>query len=269
MAGDTFEVQRGGCRLRYWIDGDPAAPALLFSNSLGTTHDLWKAQVEGLSSSFRIIRYDTRGHGASDAPAGPYTIDTLGLDALAILDAAGVSRAHVCGLSLGGLTAMWLGVHAPARVGTLMLASTAARICDTDFWQNRIEQVQEAGIEPLADASMTRWFTDSFRAAHPGIVDDFRRMLVASPADGYASCCGALRDGDLRAQIGSIAAPVLVLVGLHDPVTPPSDAEAIRARIRGAQVTVLDAAHLANVEKADAFNQSVLAFMTGRGTANG
>ena len=269
MAGDMFEVQRAGCRLCYWVDGDPDAPALLFSNSLGTTHDLWRPQVEGLSSGFRIIRYDTRGHGRSDRPAGPYTIDTLGLDALAILDAAGVSRAHVCGLSLGGLTAMWLGVHAAARVGTLTLASTAARICDAAFWQNRIEQVQAAGIEPLADASMTRWFTDSFRAAHPAIVDEFRRMLVASPAGGYASCCGALRDADLRAQIGSIAAPVLVLVGQHDPVTPPADAEAIRVRIPGARVTVLDAAHLANVEKADAFNRSVRLFMTERGTENG
>jgi 3-oxoadipate enol-lactonase len=269
MPSQELQVQRDGCRLRYWIDGDPDAPALLFSNSLGTTHALWERQVEGLSSRFRIIRYDTRGHGRSGAPAGPYTIESLGLDALAILDAAGVTRAHVCGLSLGGLTAMWLGVHAAARVDTLMLASTAARICDAAFWQNRIEQVEGAGIEPLADASMTRWFTDPFRAAHPEVVDGFRRMLVASPAGGYAACCGVLRDADLREEIGRIAAPGLVLVGRHDPVTPPADAEAIRARIRDARVTVLDAAHLANVEKADAFNGEVLAFINEKGTAHG
>src|SRR5690349_1030893 len=132
-------VQRDGCRLNYVVEGDPRSPALLLSNSLGSTHELWAPQVEGLGSRFRLIRYDTRGHGSSSVPAGPYSIEMLGLDALAVLDAAGVSRAHVCGLSLGGLTAMWLGVHASSRVATLILANTAARIRDAQFWQERID----------------------------------------------------------------------------------------------------------------------------------
>lgn len=263
------QVLHDGCRLSYRVDGDPRAPALLLSNSLGTTHELWDPQVEGLASVFHIVRYDTRGHGSSEAPEAPYSLDLLGRDALAILDAAGVARAHVCGLSLGGLTAMWLGVHAPARVDTLILASTAARICDAAFWEERIELVLASGLRPLAAGSMARWFTDGFRAAHPDIVDRYRRTLESCPVAGYAACCGVLRDADLRGAIGAIAAPALVIAGIHDPVTPPSDADAIRGRIRHARVTVLDAAHLANIEQAEGFNSRVLAFINDKGAAHG
>jgi 3-oxoadipate enol-lactonase len=262
-------VLHEGCGLSYHVDGDPRAPALLFSNSLGTTHELREPQVEGLASVLYVIRYDTRGHGRSDAPDHPYSLDLLGRDALAILDAAGAPRAHVCGLSLGGLTAMWLGVHAPSRVHTLVLASTAARICNAAFWEERIEQVLTGGLRPLAAGSMARWFTDGFRAAHPELVDRFRRTLEACPVPGYAACCGVLRDADLRGAIGAITAPTLAVAGIHDPVTPPSDADAIRARIRDARVTVLDAAHLANIEQADAFNSRVLAFINDKGAVHG
>ncbi len=264
-----IQVRRDGCRLTYYVDGDPRAPALLLSNSLGTTHELWEPQVEGLASVFRLIRYDTRGHGASDAPDGEYTLEMLGLDALAILDAAGAARAHVCGLSLGGLTAMWLGLHASSRVDTLILASTAARIRDAGYWQERIEQVCGSGLEPLAEGSMERWFTDRFRSDHPQIVARYRRTLESCPIGGYASCCAALRDADLRGEIGGIAAPALVIAGAQDPVTPVADADAIRARIHHARVTVLDAAHLANVEQADLFNSRVLEFINENGAAHG
>jgi 3-oxoadipate enol-lactonase len=264
-----FQVRRDGCGLSYYVEGDPRAPPLLLLNSLGTTHDLWAPQVEGLASVFRLIRCDTRGHGASDAPDGDYTIEMLGLDAVAILDAAGATRAHVCGLSLGGLTAMWLGVHAAARVDTLVLASTAARICDARFWQDRIDHVRASGLPPLAEGSMGRWFTDRFRAGHPEIVARYRRMLESCPAAGYASCCAALRDGDLRGEIGGIAAAALVIAGAQDPVTPVAEADAVRARIHDARVTVLDAAHLANVEQGDAFNARVLAFINEKGAAHG
>ena len=256
-----LHVLRDGCRLSYGLDGNPRAPALMFSNSLGTTHELWAPQVARLSSAFRVIRYDTRGHGGSDAPKGTYTLEMLGLDALAILDAAGAPRAHVCGLSLGGLTAMWLGVHAPDRVESLILASTAAPIGNALLWQERIELVQSSGLQALDKAAMGRWFTEAFQAAHPDIVARYRQMLESCPAEGYAACCAALRDADLRGEIGRIAAPTLVIAGTHDPVTPPADAHAIRTRIRDARVTELDAAHLANVEQADEFNDRVLAFI--------
>ena len=262
-------VQRDGCRLNYVVEGDPRAQTLLLSNSLGSTHELWAPQVEGLGSVFRLIRYDTRGHGSSSVPDGPYSIEMLGLDALAVLDAAGVSRAHVCGLSLGGLTAMWLGVHASTRLETLVLANTAARIRDAQFWEERIDAVRASGLEPLVDASMARWFTDGFRAARPDVVTRHRRMLASSPPAGYMACCEVLRDADLRGAIGEITAPTLVIAGMHDPVTPPADADAIRTRIRDARVTVLDAAHLSNVEQADAFNSHVLEFISEKGPAHG
>jgi 3-oxoadipate enol-lactonase len=257
-----MQVVRDGCRLSYRVDGDPHAEALLFSNSLGTTHALWQSQLGALSSTFLVIRYDTRGHGASDAPPGAYTIDDLGLDALAILDAAGARRAHICGLSLGGLTAMWLGVHAPDRVASLALSSTAARIGNSLLWQERIELVRTSGVASLADAAMGRWFTNRFRDSHPDVVARYRLMLASCEAEGYASCCAAIRDADLRAAIGTITAPTLVMAGTHDPVTPPADAEAIRSRIRGARMALLDAAHLANVEQADIFNDSLVEFIT-------
>lgn len=256
------QVVRDGCRLSYRVDGNPDADPLLFSNSLGTTHALWQPQLDALSARFRVIRYDTRGHGASDAPAGEYTIDALGLDALAILDAAGARTAHICGLSLGGLTAMWLGVHAPDRVASLVLSNTAARIGNAVIWQERIDLVRTSGVASLADAAMGRWFTNSFRDAHPDVVARYHLMLASCPAEGYASCCAAIRDADLRAEIGDVAAPTLVITSTHDPVTPPADAEAIRARIEGARVSLLDAAHLANVEQPGAFNDSVIAFIT-------
>jgi len=246
------------------VDGNPQGEALLFSNSLGTTYELWQPQLHALSSSFRIIRYDTRGHGASDAPAGSYTIDMLGQDALAILDAAGADRAHMCGLSLGGLTAMWLGVHAPDRIRSLILSSTAARIGSVSMWEERIAQVKAAGVGSLADAAMGRWFTADYRAAHPEVVSVYHRMLGATPAGGYAGCCAAIRDADLREAIRAVAAPTLVIAGREDPVTPPSDAEDMRARIAGARVEVLDAAHIANVEQARAYNDLVTSFITGQ-----
>jgi 3-oxoadipate enol-lactonase len=256
------QAVQSGCRISYSVGGNPRGEALLFSNSLGTTHELWHPQMEALGSAFRIVRYDTRGHGASDAPHGGYTIDTLGRDAIAVLDAAGVERAHVCGLSLGGLTAMWLGVHAPGRVRSLVLSSTAARIGSASMWNERIAQVNAAGVPSLADAAMGRWFTAAYRAAHPDIVSVYHRMLGATPADGYVGCCAAIRDADLREAIKSVAVPTLVIAGREDPVTPPSDAEDMRARIAGARVEIVDAAHIANVEQAQAYNDLVSSFIS-------
>jgi 3-oxoadipate enol-lactonase len=255
-------ADHAGCRLRYEVDGNPDAPALLFSNSLGTTIQLWEPQLPALSPYFRIIRYDTRGHGASAAPEGPYALETLGLDAVSVLDAAGVDRAHICGLSLGGLTAMWLGVHRPGRVQSVVLASTAARIGNTTMWDERISAVEASGVESLADAAMGRWFTQAFRTAHPDIVAVHHRMLSETPAVGYAGCCAAIRDADLRSAIAAIAAPALIIAGHHDPVTPPADAEVMRAAIPTSRVALLDGAHIINVEQAAAFNAQLSAFFT-------
>lgn len=262
-------VERAGCRLRYEVDGNPEGPPVLFSNSLGTTCELWNAQLEALSPSFRIIRYDTRGHGSSDVPGGPYTIETLGLDAIAILDTARISQTHVCGLSLGGLTAMWLGVHRPDRVRSVTLVSTAARIGNAMMWEERIVQVQMSGVESLADAAMGRWFSQPFRASHSDVVAIYHRMLSDTPAIGYAACCAAIRDADLRSAIAGISAPALIIAGHHDPVTPPADAEIMHERIPDSRVSLVDAAHILNVEQADAFNDLLSTFIRNQGTRHG
>jgi 3-oxoadipate enol-lactonase len=194
-------------------------------------------------------------------PQGEYSIDRLGADALAVLDAAGADRAHVCGLSLGGLTAMWLGIHAPRRVNRLVLASTAARIATPDLWSERIRQVRAEGLESVADGSMGRWFTDEFRESRPDVVVRHRAMVTSCPQNGYLGCCAVLRDTDLTGDLSQVTAATLVISGTVDPVTPPSDGRAIRDRIDGATMVTLAGAHLPNVERAEAFNTAVIDFL--------
>jgi 3-oxoadipate enol-lactonase len=258
------EVSVEGCRLFFNVEGPENAPWLLLSNSLGTTIDLWAGQLGRFTQSFRVVRYDTRGHGRSDAPSGPYTLDQLGTDALMILDAAGAARAHVCGISIGGLTAMWMALHAHERIDRLVAANTAARIGTAELWDDRIRTVRSAGTAALAEATMTRWFTQQFRQRHPSTVDAFRSMVAACSSDGYAGCCAALRDADLRDDLHRIIAPTLVVTGTHDVATPPAGADVIRERIPGARKLALDCAHLSNVEQAEAFTSAVVEFLSSR-----
>ena len=256
------DVDADACRLSWTVRGPADAPALLLLNALGTTVDLWRPQVDRLAAAFRVIRFDTRGHGASDAPAGPYALDRLGRDALAVLDAAGVSRAHVCGVSLGGQTTLWLGLHAPEHVNGLVAANTGARIGTTELWDQRIHDAGELGMQALAEPAVARWFSPGFRQTHPEIVDRFKKMLRDCSPTGYAGCCAALREADLRADLHRIRKPTLVIAGAHDPATPPADSVFIREQVTGAELLALDAAHLANVEQPDAFTAGVLHFLS-------
>ena len=251
----------GGARIDYSIAGAATAPTLLFINSIATTRELWARQVPRLSKSFRVITYDARGHGFSQVTAGDYTIEQLGRDALAILDAAGVESAHVCGISLGGITAMWLGVHAPRRIKSLVLANTAARIGSLEMWTERIAFVKQQGMATLADLTMPRWFTDGFRAREPHTIEQFRTMVAACPKEGYLSCSAALRDEDLREAIAGIRCPVLCIAGNADPATPPEALQFIHERIAGSKMSLLDAAHLTNVEQHEAFTNAVSNFL--------
>ena len=256
------DIDADGCRLTWSAEGPPDAPALLLLDALGTTVDLWRSQIDHLAAAFRVVRFDTRGHGASDAPPGPYTLDRLGRDALAVLDAAGARRAHVCGVSLGGQTALWLAVHAPERVSGVVAANTGARIGTTALWNQRIRDVETLGMQALVEPAIARWFTPRFRRTDPETVDRFRAMLGGCAAAGYAGCCAALRDADLRADLPRIERPTLVVVGADDHATPPAAGRAIQEQVPGAELLALDAAHLANVERADAFTAGVLAFLT-------
>jgi len=259
---DGVCVADDGCRLAYTLTGPADAPPLVLANSLGTDRGLWAAQLEALSARHRVLGYDTRGHGRSDAPAGDYTIARLGRDVLALLDHLGVARADVCGVSIGGLTALWLGIHAGDRVRRLVLANTAARVGSDTFWTERMRLVRDDGVASLADVTMERWFTPGFRAARPDVVARMRATLLATLASGYLGCCAALRDADLQNDAASVTAPTLVVTGRHDVATPPELGEWLAATIPGARLATFDAAHLANVECAAAFTAAVDQFLS-------
>ena len=257
-------VGSGPNRLHYRVDGPDSAPAVLLINSLGTTVDLWSPQVEAWSARWRVIRYDTRGHGQSGVPPGEYSLDDLGNDAIRVLDAVGVESAHVCGISLGGLTAMWLGVRQPARVRSLIIADTAARVGTPQRWADRIAKVRGEGMAAVAEMMMPVWFTQAFREREPATVARFRQMVASINPDGYIGCCAALRDADLRGEIGRIRAFALVIAGDQDTSTTLADAEAIASAIRGSTLLTLNAAHITNVECAESFSRHGAAVFEGR-----
>ena len=255
------EVRSGDATIGYQVDGDPQAPALLLINSIGSTREMWARQMAAFTRAYRVVRYDARGHGLSSVPRGPYTLAQLGADALAILDQLEVPAAHVCGISLGGITAQWLGLNAANRVRGLVLANTAARIGTVESWAERINLVRQKGMSAVADLAMERWFTPAFRQRDPETVHAFRAMVQGCPADGYLGCCAALRDTDLREQISGLRAPTLLVASSADAATPPDGLEFIRARVNGAQIVTLDSAHLSNVECAEQFTEAVLDFL--------
>jgi len=245
--------------LHHRFVGPEDAPVLVLSNSIGTTLELWDRQVPEFAGLFRLLRYDQLGHGRSEVRTGPYTVELLGRELLALLDEVGVERFSFCGLSLGGTVGMWLGANAGDRLERLVLAGTSAYFGPPERWIERAETVRAEGMEPIADATMGRWFTPAF-----GDVAAFREMLVSTPAEGYASCCDALRDWDFRDELGSVSAPTLVLVGSEDPASPPDQARLIADGIPGARVEVIPgAAHLLNAEQPEAVNRLALGHLTG------
>jgi 3-oxoadipate enol-lactonase len=249
-------------RVHYEIDGPAGAPVLVLSSSLGATLAMWEPQVAPLSRRFRLLRYDTRGHGRSSAPPGPYTLDDLGGDAIAMLDALKIERANFCGLSLGGLIALWLGIHAPERIERLVACNTAARVGTVEVWNSRMAAVRREGMTAVAAGLMERWFTADFRASAPAVVESIRQMVLGAPVEGYLSCCAAVRDADLRERVADVKTPVLLIAGTSDAVTPPSEAEFLAGKISAARLRELPAAHLSNVEAAAAFTEAVLQFLS-------
>lgn len=239
----------GGVRLNVVVSGEPAKPPVLFSNSLGSDLGMWDEVVAALAGEIRAIRYDTRGHGRSVGPDRAYNVEELGRDAIAVLDAVGVERALVCGLSLGGLTAMWLGANAPERVSGLVVANTGAMLPPAALWQDRAATVRAGKLDTLVAPSMERWFTPAFRESRKDVVARGAAMVASTSPGGYAGCCEALAAADLREPIRTITAPTIVVVGDADPSTPPAMGEAIAAAIPGASVATLPAAHLSAMEQ--------------------
>lgn len=253
-----------GVAVHHRVDGAADAPALLLINSLGADLSMWDPQVPALAERFRVIRYDARGHGRSPVPPGRYALGDLGRDALDLLDRLGVARAHVCGLSLGGMTAMWLAAHAAPRVDRLVLFCTSALLGPPSGWVERAELVRAGGTGAVAEAVVARWVTPGFAAAHPGEVRRLREMVAATPADGYAGACAAIERMDLRPDLPGIVAPTLVVAGAEDPATPPAHGAAIAAAIPGARLEVVaEAAHLASYEQVETANRLILEALDG------
>lgn len=250
-----------GCQLHYRLDGPKDAPVLMLSNSLGTNMAMWEPQLARFQQDFRVLRYDQRGHGLSDSPQGAYSLDRLGRDVVELLDALELEQVAFCGLSLGGMTGQWLGIRAPERLHHLVLANTSAFMGPPSAWDARIELVRREGLASLAQASSERWFTPRFRDAEPRQIARFQAQLAGGNPAGYAGCCAAIRDMDMRPSLGLIQPDCLIIGGEHDPATPREHSEALHQAIPGAALTMLPAAHLSNVELPAPFADAVLQFL--------
>jgi 3-oxoadipate enol-lactonase / 4-carboxymuconolactone decarboxylase len=257
---DVPFVTRDGARLYWRSDGDPARPALLLGNSLGAEHALWAPLVPSLQRHFRVLRFDARGHGGSEAPPGEYTIEMLAGDALAVADAAGAARFHYMGISIGGMVGMWLGAHAADRVDRLVLCNTAAKL-PREIWADRIAAVRAGGMAAIADAVLARWFTTRFLERADENLASIRAAFVAVDPVGYVGCCAAIRDMDLAPHLGAIRAPTLVTTGAHDLASPKELGKGIAAAIPGARVVELPFAHIPVIEAPGLLAHTVLDFL--------
>jgi 3-oxoadipate enol-lactonase len=244
--------------VHHLLEGAEDAPVLVLSSSLGTTHAMWDAAATALAQRVRVLRYDTRGHGESPVPPGPYSVAELGGDLLSLLDRLGLERASFCGLSMGGTIGIWLGVNAPQRVDRLVLCSTAAHFPPREQWIERAALVRERGTAPLVEATLDRWFTPRFRDRDPATVEWIGEMLRATPAEGYASCCEALADFDMRGDLGAIRAPTLIIAAAGDPTATPERSRELEAAIAESRLAVVPAArHLSPVEQPEAVSRAV------------
>lgn len=250
-------------QIHYAFDETAGAdkPVLVLSNSLGTSMAMWEPQ-RPLFSHYRVLRYDTRGHGASSGEPGPYTMAQLGQDVIALMDHLGIAKAHFCGLSMGGMVGIHLAIHAADRFDKLVLANTNAHTASPQFWQARITILRsEGGIANIADGVMARFFSPEFTLLHPDTVARFKADMLATSLAGYTACCAAIRDMDFRASLPNIAHPVLVIVGNKDQAAPPEHGQFLANQVQSGAVLALDAAHISNVEAADAFSQAVQRFL--------
>src|SRR6202171_4311248 len=257
-------IDADGGLLTVSVEGRDGGPTLMLSNSLGCTLQMWQPQMKALTQLFRVIRYDRRGHGKSSVPPGPYSMERFGRDVLAILDDLNIEKTHWCGLSMGGMVGQWLGANASERFGKIILSNTACYYPDPTNWLNRIEAVKEGGIAAIADTVIASWLTADFREREPQIAANMKAMLLAPPVRGYLPCCEALSTLDQRALLPAIKSPTLVIAGRPDMATPVAAAEFIRSQIPGAALTILDAAHISNVEQPHAFTDAVVGFLMQR-----
>jgi 3-oxoadipate enol-lactonase len=264
IAGEGLSIftTSDGCRIAYRLNGSANRAVLVLSNSIGTTLNMWDGQIQGLSKHFRILRYDTRGHGASGVPAGPHSVDRLGRDVIELLDALNINRAHFCGLSLGGMVGQWLGIHAPDRIDHLILCNTSPFLGPTEQWDSRIASVLKAeDMSETAEMFLRNWFPPDMLKSESAIITRFRAMLLATDPQGLAGCYAAVRDMDMRRTVALIRCPTLVIAGRYDNVTLPSHSEWIAKAVPGAKLVVLPVVHLSNIERPKEFLNILLEFL--------
>ena len=258
------KIEIDGCPINVEVEGSQDAPVLMLSNSLGTDTHMWDDQMPAFLKHFRVLRYDRRGHGKSGVSKGPYSMEMLGRDVLAILDHFGIKKVNWCGLSMGGMVGQWLGANAPERIEKLILSNNTAYYADKQPWNDRIKYVRQHGLAAIVGPNMERWFTKEFRERSPQAIERMTEMFLSTPLEGYIACGEAVRDMDHREILSKITRPTLVIAGRHDPATPVAAGEFIRSQIPGAALTILDAAHISNVEQAHAFTDAVVGFLTQR-----
>jgi 3-oxoadipate enol-lactonase len=254
-------VETKDLHMHYELDGPAGAPALVLSNSLGTNLSLWDPQLPPFTKTFRVLRYDSRGHGQTSATPGEYTVEMLGRDVLELLDALNFERVNFCGLSIGGMTGMWLAANTPQRLERLVLSNTAPKIGKLDAWNQRIKLVREGGTKAVAQPVIEKWFTPEFHAKRPDQIAKTRHMIKTTSTDGYAGSCAAVRDFDFWENVTTIRAQTLVIAGTHDQSVPLSDAQKLAKQIAGARYIELPAAHISNVEAATRFTDEVSKFL--------
>ncbi len=261
-------IEANGTVLHYTLEGPENENVVLLSNPLGSNLTMWDLQIPELTAAgYRVLRYDSRGHGSSAAPEGPYNMPMLADDAVGLMDALGLDRVHFCGLSMGGMTGQMLGTNHGNRFHSLTLCDTSSHMPPPDLWDERIEMVRQGGMESVVDATIGRWFTKEGQERLPDEVTKVRKMILDNPVEGFSACCHAIQVMDQRESIRAISLPVLVIVGEQDPSTPVEMARQIQESIPGAELKIIpNAAHLSNVEQSEYFNRALIAFLQLHGT---
>ena len=260
-----MKITANGIQMNYVLDGRADAPVVTLSHSLATDLSMWDPQLEALRSRYRVLRYDTRGHGGTDAPAGAYTLDQLADDAHALLSALGIARTHWVGLSMGGMIGQTIALKTPELFRSLVLCDTSSRIPAEakPLWQDRIKTAQTQGMEPLVASTIGRWFTPPFIEQRKDVVEGVRAMIRATPPAGYVGCCHAIAALDLTDRLSAITLPTLIVVGAEDQGTPVAASQTMHERIKGSRLEILkSASHLSNLEQPDAFTRAMVEFLS-------
>jgi len=259
-----MKISANGIQVNYTLEGPADGPMVTLSHSLATDLSMWNPQAAALATRYRVLRYETRGHGATEAPAGAYSLSQLADDARALLAALGIARTHWVGLSMGGMIGQTLALSSPALLQSLSLCDTSSRIPPDmrHLWDERIATVEAQGMEPMVEPTLARWFTPKFIETRKDVADLVREMIRRTPARGYVGCCHAIKTLDLTDRLKAITLPTLIIVGAQDLGTPLAASQAINAQIKGSELVVLDpASHLSNLEQPQAFTQALEGFL--------